>query len=374
MNRKRALLLLAVSIALCGGAAAYYFKSKTSAPALAKETPATELLAADVAILKPVQVSQALVASGSIKPLRQAMVKSQVSAIVFTVNVQEGQAVKAGDLLATTDVQDYQSRVTAQQAQVAQANAQVAIAQRTVDNNKSLVDKGFISPSAYDAAVQQLDANKANVVAAQANLALSKKALLDTQIRAPIAGVITEKSISEGDKAAPEMKLFTITAPGAVEFEGTLPVAEAAQIKRGQTVLISLEGGDSGKPLALKSTISRINTAVTAGSRTVTFFAALPNQSSVPVGSFATAKVLVQSASMLAVPSAAVREEAGRSVVYSISSAPERLTSSVVKVGLRGETDAGEAFTAVEGLADGTAYVARNLGPLRVGSPVKVAK
>ena len=372
MNRRHLLISLTGCAVLLCAAAFFYFKNKTAAPAATQATPVVELLAADVATLEPINLSQALVASGSLKPLRQAVVKSQVSAVVFTVTVQEGQAVKVGELLATTDVQDYQSRVAAQQALVAQANAQVAIAQRTVDNNKSLVEKGFISPSAYDAAVQQLDANKASVAAAQANLAVSKKALDDTQIRSPIAGVVTEKLISEGDKAAPEMKLFTITAPGAVEFEGTLPVAEAAQIKRGQTVVLNIEG--SGASAGIRTAISRINAAVTAGSRTVTFFATLPANAGAPAGSFANAKILVKSSSTLAVPSSAVREEAGRSVVYTLGGTPETLQSTVVTTGLRGENDAGDALTAVDNLPRGTRYVARNLGPLRVGSTAKVTQ
>lgn len=371
MNRKTTLTIVAASLLLAAGGTLYYFKTKSTLPAPTATLPVVELLAADVGVLQPVVLSQALVASGSIKALQQAVVKSQVSALVLNVHVQEGQAVKAGTLLATTDVQDYQSRVAAQQALVAQANAQVAIAQRTVDNNKSLVEKGFISPSAYDAALQQLEANKAAVAAALANLAVTKKALEDTNIRAPITGVVTEKLIAEGDKASPDMKLFTITAPGAVEFEGSLPVAEAALIRRGQTVLITAEGAGLN---AIRTTINRINGAVTAGSRTVSFFASLPSTAGLQSGSFAHAKILVRSASTLAVPSAAVHEEGGRSAMYILSGTPDTLQSATVQLGLRGENEAGESLTAVEGLPNGSRYVARNLGPLRVGSLAKVSK
>ncbi len=372
MNRKFIFTLVGLCVVGLVGGAIYVRGNKPTATPVAAANPVVELLAADIASAQPILLSQALIANGSIKPLRQAVVKSQVSAIVLTVNVQEGQEVKAGALLATTDVQDYQSRVAAQQALVAQANAQVAIAQRTVDNNKSLVEKGFILPSAYEAATQQLDANIAAVAAANANLAVSKKALEDTKIRAPIAGVVTEKLIAEGDKASPDMKIFTITAPGAVEFEGTLPVAEAAQIKRGQSVLITVEGAPSKD--GVRSTISRINAAVNAGTRTVSFYAALPANSSLTSGSFANAKILVQSATTLAVPTAALREEAGRNTVYTLNGTPETLQSTIVKTGLRGENETGESYIAVEGLPAGTRYVSRNLGPLRVGSTAKVAK
>lgn len=376
MNNKTKLGLAATLtvLAACGGA--YYFTqikpaasaaaASAAAAAAAKEAPKLSVLAADVATLAPVTLGQVLVATGSIKALQQAQVKSQVSALVLDVKVQEGQAVKAGQLLATTDVQDYQTRLSSAQAALSQAASQVLIAQRTVDNNQSLVIKGFISETAADMAKQQLDVNKAAVKVAQANIDLAQKALKDTAIVSPIAGVVTEKLISPGDKVSPDMRVFTIVKPGAVEFEGNLPAAEAAQLKLGQTITVETEGLP-----ALSATITRLNASVAAGSRTVNFFAALQNAAQHRPGSYATGKVQLQARSNLAVPIAALREEAGRTIVYTIS-ANNRLQSSPVTVGLRGEDATGTPYAVVEGIAAGTRLISRNLGPLRVDSAVSI--
>ena len=357
-------------VALAGGA--FVYKQKQSVQAAASAPVATkpklELLANDVATLAPVMMGQVLVATGSIRALAQAQVKSQVSAVVMTVNVLEGQAVKAGQVLATTDVQDYQTRLASAQASLSQAQTQVAIAQRAVDNNKTLVNQGFISSTASDNAVQQLDANKAAVRAAQANIDLAKKALKDTAIISPIAGVITEKLISAGDKVSPDMKVFTVIKPGVIEFEGSLPAAEAALLRVGQSISIETEGMP-----ALSATVTRLNAAVNASTRSVGFYAALKDANSYRPGSYATGKVQVKAANTLAVPAVAVREEAGRSLVYTID-ANNQLFATAVTVGLRGEDVNGQAFAAVEGLPSGTRYISRNLGPLRVGSTVMVAK
>jgi membrane fusion protein, multidrug efflux system len=369
---KRIYWIAGLLVLLALGGAGFMYKQnqakQAALPAAVAEKPKLELLASDVSSLAPVQLGQVLVATGSIRALQQSQIKSQVSAVVMTVTVLEGQAVKAGQVLATTDVQDYQTRLAGAQAALSQAQTQVLIAQRAVDNNKTLIEKGFISSTASDTAVQQLDASKAAVKVAQANIDLAQKALKDTAIVSPITGVVTEKLVSAGDKVSPDMKVFTITKPGAVEFEGSLPAAEAAQLKVGQAVLIETEGMP-----AVNATISRLNAAVSASSRSVGFYAALSNAAAYRPGSYATGKVQVKSASALAVPVAAVREEAGRSVVYTLSATNELLASTVT-VSLRGEDSQGAAFAALEGLPAGTRYISRNLGPLRVGSAVSVAK
>jgi RND family efflux transporter MFP subunit len=354
------------------GAAGYVIKSRSKPPVVAAATetlkPKLELLASDVATLEPVQIGQVLTATGSIRALQQAQVKSQVSAVVTSVAVLEGQSVRAGQVLATTDVQDYQSRLASAQASLSQSQSQVAIAQRTVDNNKTLVDKGFISATASDTALQQLDASKAAVKVVQANIELAQKALKDTAIVSPIAGVVTEKLISAGDKVSPDMKAFTITKPGAVEFEGSLPAGEAAALTVGQTIAIDTEGMPT-----LIATISRLNATVNAGSRSVGFFAALKNAGAYRPGSYATGKVQVKSSRSLAVPASAIREEAGRAVVYTLTASNE-LAATTVTVGLRGEDANGVAYVAVDGLPSGARYISRNLGPLRIGSSLTVAK
>ena len=374
---KKTIVITVMAILLAAGAGgAYVWRQKQAAPAVpvlsaptAPAAPKLDLLAADVATLSTLEIRKTLVATGVVRALRQAQVKSQVSAQVMSVAVTEGQAVTAGQLLAVTDTQDYISREAAQKAALAQANTQVAITQKTVDNNKSLVEKGFISPTAFDASVQQLDAARAAVAVVQANLNLALKALADTRIVSPIAGVVTEKLIQQGDKVSPDMKLFTIIAPGAVDFEGTLPAAEAAQLRVGQLMTIEVEGVPP-----LQSKVTRINAAVAAGSRNVTFYANLPQTAyALRPGSAASAKIALLADTALGVPSAAVREEAGRSIIYTLTE-QGLLTVSPVGVLFKGEDLKGNAYTAIDGVSKGTQYVVRNLGPLRAGSIVSLPK
>jgi RND family efflux transporter MFP subunit len=369
---KRFFWLVGGLILLALAGAGYYYKTKPVAvavmPVAVIVKPKLELLASDVTSLVPVQLGQVLVATGSIRALVQAQVKSQVSALVMSVTVMEGQTVKAGQVLATTDVQDYQTRLAGAQAALSQAQTQVTIGQRAVDNNKMLLEKGFISNTAADTALQQLEASKAAVRVAQANIDLAQKALKDTAIVSPIAGVVSEKLISAGDKVSPDMKAFTITKPGAVEFEGSLPAAEATALSVGQAIAIETEGMP-----AIAATISRLNATVNSSSRSVGFYAAMKQASNYRPGSYATGKVQVKAINALAVPVTALREEGGRSVLYTINESNE-LAASPVTVGMRGEDASGAAYAVVEGMPSGARYISRNLGPLRVGSTVIVGK
>jgi RND family efflux transporter MFP subunit len=379
-SRISAVVLVSVSISAAGAGLYYYTYSDRAVKQAAAQanaanatnlTPKLSLLASDIATLAQVSLGQSVQASGSIRALQQAQIKSQVSSVVLNVAVQEGQTVQAGQVLATTDAQDYQSRRLGAQAVLAQATAQTSIAQRTVDNNAKLVVQGFISPTAAELGMQQLNASKAAETSAQASLALANKAAKDTAIVSPISGVITEKLIASGEKVSPDMRVFTVMKAGAIEFEGSLPTAEAAQLRVGQAISIEAEGMP-----AMAASISRINASVNPNTRSVSFFAALNANNAVRAGSYATGKITLQSSDTLAVPAAALREDAGRTVLYTLAidgkTGVKTLAATPVTAGVRGEDSAGNAMVAVAGVPAGTVYIARNLGALRLGSVVTV--
>ena len=122
----------------------------SAASGAAKALPVVALAASDLVSLQTIPLVQVLPISGPIKAVNSAFVKARVSGELQDLLVREGDYVKAGQVIARVDSTEYQARLRQAQQQAQSAKAQVDIAQRTFDNNRSLVDQGFISKTALE--------------------------------------------------------------------------------------------------------------------------------------------------------------------------------------------------------------------------------
>jgi RND family efflux transporter MFP subunit len=366
------LAVLAAAVLAAGG---LWFSKRgataavSSAAPLAPAIKALELNAADIAQVRLTELKRVLNITGTLTATEQAVVKAKASGDLVAVLVKEGEAVKQGQVLARIDTADYVARVAAARASVEQATANLAIGERAWKNNKALVEKGFISASAMDNTESQAAALRAQLAAAQAQLAREQKALADTVVRAPLAGIVTERFVQAGEKVSPDARLMTVVDPRSLEFLAAVPAADAALLERGMPLSILPDGA-----AAFDAQILRVNAAVNASNRTVDVFASVPPGAKVKSGQFASAIVrLAGKEQAITVPAGALREEGGRTVVYTLASKDGAEVVAPVQVtpGGKGENDAGEAVVEIAGIAAGTRIIGRNLGPLREGAVVK---
>ncbi|NDB75998.1 MAG: efflux RND transporter periplasmic adaptor subunit, partial [Verrucomicrobia bacterium] len=121
--------------------------------------------------------------------------------------VREGDRVQAGQILARIDPTEYQRRLLQAQETAEAANAQIEIAQRQFDNNRALVDKGFISKTALDTSLSNLKAAQSTYRAALAGAEVAQKALDDSVLKAPMSGVISARYAQPGERLAIEEQL-----------------------------------------------------------------------------------------------------------------------------------------------------------------------
>jgi RND family efflux transporter MFP subunit len=121
-----------------------------------------------------------------------------VSGRVLTRNVDIGDAVKQGDLLATIDPVDFESKLTSAQSEV--DNAQAALNQASGEESrfKQLLANGFTSQARYDQALKDLQAARAGMMGAQADLKLAQDQLGYTTLKAPTDGVVTKVGANVG--------------------------------------------------------------------------------------------------------------------------------------------------------------------------------
>lgn len=155
-------------------------KAQQAAQQPARAESLVELAPTDVVIARPRAFTQNLPVSGSLKAVTSAAVKARVAGELQNLTVREGDAVAAGQVIARIDPTEYQSRVRQAQEQADAAKAQIDIAQRQYDNNKALVEQGFISRTALDTSLANLNAATSSHKAAIAATDVARKALDDT--------------------------------------------------------------------------------------------------------------------------------------------------------------------------------------------------
>jgi len=367
---KRRSFWLVLIVALIVAAAIVMLKKKTPSAAPAAAAPAMlEFLPSDVAVVKPRDLRRTLALSGSLRALNQVSVKAKVAGEVREVFVREGEAVKAGQVLVKIDATEYQARLEQARGSLLAARGQLDIATKARDNNKALVEKGFISKNAFDNASSQYDIARANVETAKGALDVAQKALNDAVIRAPISGLVSSRTVQPGEKVPVDFRLLDVVDLHQMEMEAAVPAADIINVALGQEVQVKVEG----LPAPLVAKVARINPATQSGSRSIMVYVQIDNpQGMLRVGMFGEAQLtLEKKTSVLTVPQSAVQNDGASPYVYAIENG--KLTQKPVKLGMRGNDSDGPAVEIVSGLAGGAQIVRSNLGNLQPGSPVRFA-
>ncbi|OCR22773.1 RND transporter MFP subunit [Pseudomonas syringae] len=193
--------------------------------------PATAKVSAPVAVPVKVvsvvkeDVPRYVTGIGSVLSLHSVIIRPQVDGILTKVLVKEGQAVKAGDLLATIDDRAIRATLDQAKAQLAQSQAQLDVAQLDLKRYKLLSDDNGISKQTFDqqqALVHQL---KATAMGNQAAISASQVQLSYTQIRSPVTGRVGIRNVDEGNflRVSDAQGLFSVTQIDPVSVEFSLP-------------------------------------------------------------------------------------------------------------------------------------------------------
>lgn len=339
-------------------------KESNAAEPVAQAQAVVELAETDVLKARPVELSQGLPVSGSLRAVDTALVKARVAGELQGLSVREGDAVGAGQVIARIDATEYQARLRQADEQAAAAKAQIDIAQRQWDNNKALVDQGFISKTALDTSLNNLNAARSTHRAAVAAADMARKILDDTVLRAPIAGVVSQRLAQPGERVGVDAPVVEIVDLSRLELEAILSAADSVQVRVGQTAQLQVEGLE--RPVAAR--VVRISPSAQAGSRSVPAYLALQDAAGLRQGLFAQGRLTTGSATALAVPLAAVRTDKPAPYVQVVDDGA--VAHRPVTTGARGEVD-GESWVAVDGIAAGATVIKGAVGQLREGTPVR---
>ena len=143
-------------------------------------------------------------ASGYVVARRQATLTAKIQGKVLEVNFEEGQKVKAGDIVARLDDSNLQASLRQAQALEAQAKAAFENAGRYYTRYQGLQAQGAIATDLVENQRIAYDNARTQFGVAQAQVAVAQAALRDTVVRAPFAGVVTVKVAQVGEVVAPQ--------------------------------------------------------------------------------------------------------------------------------------------------------------------------
>ena len=331
---------------------------------------AVELAPSDLARASQQAMVRTVEVSGGIAAVQTAMVKARVAADVRELSVREGDAVRAGQRLVKLDDTEVGWRLRQAEDQAATAQAQMDIAERTLANNRALVTQGFISKNALDTADSNLAAARANRAAATAAVELARKSMRDTEVLAPIGGLVSQRFVQPGERVGIDARLLEIVDISRLELAAPLAAADVVDVRVGQTAQLRLEG--LATPVAAR--VARINPGTQAGTRAVLVYLALEPSPGLRHGLFAQGEIEIDRRTARVVPLSALRVDGARP--YVLTAEQGRVVRREVTAGGRGLASFGGApEAAVEitaGLAEGVTVLRGSVGTLRDGTPVRV--
>src|SRR4051812_8460953 len=390
-------LLFASAIAAAAAGAAC-----SAGDAKAKERPATTPTVQVSPVAATEQpIARFIRATGSLMAEEQADVAAETAGRVVSAPVERGTPVTEGAELVRVSSTETDAQVKEAEANAAQLEARLGLGSGTAfDVNavpevqnakagadlaqaefariKSLLDQRVVSQSEYDqrrtqaeAARQQYDAAKNAAAqqyqmlqAARARIALARKAVADTVVRAPFNGVVAQRLVTTGDYVTRGTKVAVVVRVNPLRVQLTVPEQFISAVSVGQPVNFEV---DAYPGRAFQGTVRYVSPALQADQRALTIEAVVPNpKGELKPGLFATARIEQRARTAgVVVPVAAVQTTAGTSRVFVVAGdkVEERIVTTAQPVG--------DLIEIAKGLKAGERVATKNVARLTDGTKVQ---
>lgn len=286
----------------------------------------------DLLTLAPSRVAQGPVITGAVVPERRADLRAEVAAVVVQVLKDNGESVRAGDLLVRLD--DTALRDSLASAEEAQRAASQAFeqAERSAQRLKTLQAQGMTSTQALEDAEVRRNAAQSDLAAARTRVVAARQQLQRTLVRAPFDGVVAERKASAGDTAQIGKELMKVIDPRSMRFEGLVSADRLAELKLGQAVSFRINGFSDRE---FAGRVQRVDASVNAATRQVAVVAAFADPAAAPrvSGLFAEGRVETGESQALTLPDGAVVRTADATLVWRVQG--RQLAKVAVRLGER---------------------------------------
>ena len=354
-----AALTAATTATACGG------RSDAEAPPV--EHPSVTVPPENVTVIDTVTLRSGPSISGDLTAERSATIRAEVSGSVISVNVEEGQAVKTGQVLGTLDESVIAEQVASAKSMLVSAENAAAVARKEAERTKRLLAGGAVAERDVELADRALWAAEAQLESAKASAAAAQKQWQKTRLTAPFSGVVSRRQVSVGDVMTMGTEMFTVVDPRSMQLEASVPVSALGTIKIGSTVDFDVSGYDAQ---TFQGTVKRVSPEVDPGTRQVRIVVNIPNSGALVAGLFAKGRVVTEARKTIAVPISAVDLRGATPTARRIKDGKVEMVA--VQLGMRDEV--GALIEVTGGLARGDTVLIGGAMSVAAGTPVLVRK
>jgi RND family efflux transporter MFP subunit len=312
----------------------------------------------------PEPLTRTVEASGTITAWQEVPVGAETGGLrAVEVYADEGSYVRQGQVLVKMNDAVLASQQAQQDAAVASAKAQLAQASAALERAQELKGKGFLSQASLDQALATQRSAMANVAAAQASLAETSTRRGQTDVRAPVGGLITSRSVVKGQIVAAGTELFRLVRDGRLELNAQVPEQDLAAVRPGMPATVM------GNGVSTTGTVRIVTPQVDPQTRVGLARIALSAGSALKPGMFATASIAGGAVPSLTVPQASIVYRTDQSGVY-VLDASSHVHFRPVKTGER----VADKVEVLAGVNAGERVVAQGAGFLSDGDLVRVSR
>ncbi|PND30520.1 efflux transporter periplasmic adaptor subunit [Achromobacter sp. HZ01] len=306
---KKAVLLAAVAAGLAAGAALGVLVPRWLAPAppavqAAAQAPVAPAapVRVEVAAVKEIPFARGLSAVGSLRSDESVVLRPEVAGRIQSIGFKEGQPVRQGEVLIRLDD-------SVPRAELAQARANLTLAQSHFRRSVELQGKGFVSQQARDEAASNLKVQEAAVALAQARLD-------KMTISAPFGGIVGLRSVSVGDYVNQGQDLAPLEAIDPLKVDFRVPEMYLSKVGVGQQLTLRLDALPGQERQGMVYAVSPL---VDAGGRSILLRATVANKDAVlRPGMFARVQLLFSQDKALVAPEAALSPSGETQYVYRV--------------------------------------------------------
>ncbi len=326
-----------------------------------------------VARVEEMPVGASVNVTGTLAAQDEATLSIKVPGRVSSINVDLGSVVRRGQVVAQVEQQDYRLRVQQAEAALQQARARLGLQPQGDDDRfdpevtgtvrqaravleearqnrqrvASLVESGVVARAEFESAdatfkvaqakyqdaVEEIRNRQALLAQRRTELSLARQSLADTVVVAPFDGLVQERHAALGEYLGAAAPVVTIVRVNPLRFRGEVPERDAATVRAGQSVRVTVEG-DRG---LYAGRIVRLSPTINQQSRVLVVEAEIANPGSLRPGGFARAEIVTNSGDVaVTVPANAVVTFAGIEKVITVENGKAR--EKPITTGRRAET------------------------------------
>ena len=334
----------------------------TPRPLSAQETVLRPVISGFAEILPP----RAGTFIGKIEATTTVGVAFEVLGRLTSRLVDEGDVVKAGQVLATIDAQSLEDQRNAARAALEGAEAQLVTAENALSRAKTLVARGSESPATLESAERNAAVARAQADQARAQLARAEDGVSRTEMTAPMDGIVIMTRHDAGTTVAAGDPVLVLASPLGRKARLTLPAPLIERLEIGAPFTVH---SPELPPQGIKGHLLRVDPISVSETRMREAEIALEDQTDrLAIGQLVEVRLATGGEDVTAIPEAALLHEGDKTYVWRVKTEAQRRFVTRQEVTLGEAT--GEGKIAVEGLEAGAEVILRGTRSLSEGQEI----